>query len=66
MKQWLKRELRPLMDRLLEPNRLARRGFVEPAAVAKMIDEHCAGRANHAHVLFSLMVFERWAEEFTI
>jgi asparagine synthase (glutamine-hydrolysing) len=54
------------MDRLLEPNRLARRGFVEPAAVAKMIDEHCAGRANHAHVLFSLMVFERWAEEFTI
>ena len=66
MKQWLKRELRPLMDRLLEPERLARRGFVEPAAVAKMIDEHCAGRANHAHVLFSLMVFERWAEEFTI
>ena len=66
MKQWLKRELRPLMDRLLEPERLARRGFVEPAAVATMIDEHCAGRANHAHVLFSLMVFERWAEEFTI
>ena len=64
MKQWLKRELRPLMERLLEPDRLARRGLVEPAAVARMIDEHCAGRANHAHVLFSLMVFERWAQEF--
>ena len=66
MKQWLKRELRPLMERLLDRDRLAKRGFVEPAAVAKMIDEHCTGRANHAHVLFSLMVFERWAEEFTI
>jgi asparagine synthase (glutamine-hydrolysing) len=66
MKQWLKRELRPLMERLLAPERLARRGLVEPAAVTKMIEEHAAGRANHAHVLFGLMVFERWAEEFTI
>jgi asparagine synthase (glutamine-hydrolysing) len=64
MKQWLRKELRPIMDRLLAPDRLAARGFVDPAETRRLIDEHCAGRANHAHVLFSLMVFERWAEEF--
>jgi hypothetical protein len=28
------------------------------------VREHVAGRRNHAHQLFPLMVFERWAEEF--
>jgi hypothetical protein len=28
------------------------------------MDAHVAGRENHAHLLFCLMVFERWAEEF--
>ena len=64
MKNWLRRELTPLMDRLLAPDRLGSRGLIAPAAVARMITEHKAGRANHAHVLFGLMVFERWAEEY--
>jgi asparagine synthase (glutamine-hydrolysing) len=66
MKQWLRRELKPMMETLLSPSRLAARGFVEPAEVRRLIDAHTSGRANHAHVLFSLMVFERWAEEFAI
>jgi asparagine synthase (glutamine-hydrolysing) len=66
MKQWLRGPLRPMMDRLLAPDRLAARGVVDPAETARLIAEHCNGRANHAHVLFSLMVFERWAEEFAV
>jgi asparagine synthase (glutamine-hydrolysing) len=66
MKQWLRRELRPMMDRLLARDRLAARGLVDPAETHRLIADHCEGRANHAHVLFSLMVFERWAEEFAI
>jgi len=62
MKNWLRRELKPLMLELLAPARLRERGLVEPARVARLIERHCSGRANHAHVLFSLMVFERWAE----
>ena len=27
------------------------------------MDEHTEGRENHAHTLFPLMVFERWATE---
>ena len=64
MKNWLRRELSPLMEHLLSPQRLGARGLIDPAETRRLIDEHRAGSANHAHVLFSLMVFERWAEEF--
>jgi asparagine synthase (glutamine-hydrolysing) len=64
MKNWLRQELRPLMERLLAPDRLEARGLLAPQEVRRLMDEHVAGRANHAHVLFSLMVFERWAEAF--
>jgi asparagine synthase (glutamine-hydrolysing) len=64
MKNWLRRELRPLMERLLAPERLRQRGLIDPDEASRLIAEHCGGRANHAHVLFSLMAFERWAEQF--
>jgi asparagine synthase (glutamine-hydrolysing) len=66
MKQWLRRELKPLMERLLAPDRIAARGLIEPSEVARLMETHCAGQANHAHLLFSLMVFERWAEQYAI
>jgi asparagine synthase (glutamine-hydrolysing) len=62
MKNWLRRELEPLMRALLSPDRVARRGLFEPAEVTRMIDSHVAGSENHAHTLFPLMVFERWCE----
>lgn len=62
MKNWLRRELQPLMRDLLAPERMVRRGLFAPAEVTRLMDEHVAGRANHAHQLFSLMVFERWAD----
>ena len=62
MKNWLKRELAPLLHDLLSPKRIARRGWVEPRAVATLIDRHVGGYENHAHVLFSLMALERWAQ----
>jgi asparagine synthase (glutamine-hydrolysing) len=62
MKNWLRRELQPLMRSLLAPERIARRGLFEPAEVTRLIEDHVAGRENHAHTLFPLMVFERWCE----
>ena len=62
MKNWLRRELQPLMRELLSRDRLARRGLFEPAAVTALMDEHTSGKQNHAHTLFPLMVFERWAD----
>jgi asparagine synthase (glutamine-hydrolysing) len=62
MKNWLRRELQPLMRELLSPDRVRRRGLFDPAEVTRLVDGHVAGRENHAHTLFPLMVFERWAD----
>ena len=63
MKNWLRRELEPLMRELLAPSRIAGRGLLDATDVNRMVEEHVAGRENHAHTLFPLMVFERWAAE---
>jgi asparagine synthase (glutamine-hydrolysing) len=63
MKNWLRKELQPLMRELLSPDRIARRGLFDPEAVTALMDAHTAGKENHAHTLFPLMVFERWAAE---
>ena len=41
----------------------ARRGLFDAAEVSRLVEAHVAGRENHAHTLFPLMVFERWASE---
>jgi asparagine synthase (glutamine-hydrolysing) len=64
MKNWLRGELRPLMLELLSEDCIRRRGLFRWPAVERHISEHLEGRANHAHRLFPLMVFERWAQEF--
>ncbi len=64
MKNWLRSELRSLMLDLLSEERVHRRGLFRWPAVQRQIAEHLEGRANHAHRLFPLMVFERWAQEF--
>jgi asparagine synthase (glutamine-hydrolysing) len=64
MKNWLRHELRPMMLELLSEERVRRRGLFRWPAVERRVTEHLGGRANHAHQLFPLMVFERWAEEF--
>ena len=64
MKNWLRGDLRPLMLELLSEERIKRRGLFRWAAIERKVSQHLSGRANHAHQLFPLMVFERWAEDF--
>lgn len=64
MKSWLRHEWAPMMRDLLGPGQVGRRGWFEPTQVTRRVDEHLAGTQNHAHLLFSLMVLERWAQAF--
>jgi asparagine synthase (glutamine-hydrolysing) len=58
MKQWLAGPLQPMMRDLLSPVRLRARGLFEPSEVERLMAEHVAGRANHAHRLWCLMALE--------
>jgi len=60
IKNWLGNELRPLVDDLLSSERLRREGVFRVETVERLRRDHDAGRANHSHVLWSLMVFEDW------
>ena len=58
MKHWLRGPLRPVVEDLLSPERLAARGWFDPREVRRLVDEHLRGRHNHAHRLWCLASLE--------
>jgi asparagine synthase (glutamine-hydrolysing) len=60
MKQWLRGSLKPLLLDLLSKQSLMRHGYFNPTIVSTWVQEHLAGRANHSHRLWPLMVFQIW------
>lgn len=60
IKNWLKKELKPLMMDTLAPEKLKREGFFNPDYVQKLIKEHLDGTENHSHRLWALIIFGRW------
>lgn len=60
LKQWLAGRGRALMDDLLDEKSLAGQGIFSPDRIRALRQEHLDGRRNHAHLLWSLMVFHGW------
>ena len=61
---WLKRELGPVLGRLLSPAAVARRGLLRPNVVTQLIDDHRSNRADHTDQLFALITLELWCRLF--
>jgi asparagine synthase (glutamine-hydrolysing) len=61
---WLRKELAPMAHDLLSPDRLHRQGLFDPAAAGALLDEHLAGRADHARLLWALLMFQMWEDRF--
>ena len=66
VKEWLKTDFRPLMDELLHPERLRREELFVVDTVERLKREHIAGRENHSHVLWSLIVFQDWRRRWKV
>ncbi len=60
IKHWLGTQFRPIMEDLLDSNKLKIEGLFNVNTVNKLKHEHLNGKANHSHVLWSLMVFQAW------
>ncbi|MDZ7400007.1 MAG: asparagine synthase (glutamine-hydrolyzing) [candidate division KSB1 bacterium] len=60
IKNWLKKELKPLMMDTLAPEKLKREGFFNPDYVQQLIKQHLNGAENHSHRLWALIIFGRW------
>lgn len=62
IKNWLKNELKPLMENVLSPQRIKREGFFNPDYIDRLKAEHLKGVENHSHRLWALMVFGIWQD----
>jgi len=59
---WLRGELEPFARETLSAKNLQRQGFFQPAPVARLIDEHVAGREDWSRQLWGLLAFTLWHE----
>jgi asparagine synthase (glutamine-hydrolysing) len=62
--RWLREDLRPLMDDLLDPERVRARGLFWPPTVARLRTEHVEGTRSHSDRLWTLMMAELWLREY--
>lgn len=61
---WFRTTLRGLLEDFLLSERSRNRGFFEPSYVKRIVDQHVSGAQNHAHRLWTLLMFEAWARTF--
>ncbi|MGH9867807.1 MAG: asparagine synthase (glutamine-hydrolyzing) [Candidatus Polarisedimenticolia bacterium] len=66
MRDWLRGPLRWLLRDYLDEARLRREGYFHPGNVSAIVKEHLGSRANHSHVLWSLVSFQMWREHFEL
>ncbi len=57
---WFRGPLKEQMLSVLSPERMARKGFFDPAAVALLIRDHLEGRRDNRKQLWTLFAFELW------
>ncbi|WP_298034603.1 asparagine synthase-related protein [uncultured Desulfovibrio sp.] len=62
--QWLRGPLRELLHDTLLSRRCAERGWLVPATVRRLLDEHAQVRRDWHHALWTLLMLELWAKTF--
>ncbi|MEX2317848.1 MAG: asparagine synthase-related protein [Pirellulales bacterium] len=55
---WLRRELAPLVRRILLSEQCLDRGVFAPDTVRRVVERHLNGRRNHTYLILAMMIFE--------
>jgi asparagine synthase (glutamine-hydrolysing) len=61
---WLAHDLKEMIDDLLAPAQLRRRGLFRPEAVRRFVDEHRSGRYDWSMQLWQFLTIELWMQVF--
>jgi len=64
LRRWLRHELKPLIDEMLSPVSLKRRGLFDPPVVAALRADDAAGRVDAAYPILALCSIEVWCRRF--
>ena len=61
---WLAHDLKPMIDDLLSPSKLRKRGLFKPSAVERLVSEHRSERHDWSMQLWQLLTLELWMQTF--
>jgi asparagine synthase (glutamine-hydrolysing) len=61
---WLAHDLKEMLDDLLSPGQLRKRGLFQPVKVQNYIDEHRSGRHDWSMQLWQFLTLELWMQTF--
>ncbi|MBK6312964.1 MAG: asparagine synthase (glutamine-hydrolyzing) [Blastocatellia bacterium] len=64
VRAWLANELKPMVEDLLSPERVAKRGLFDYAEVRRIIDDNLSGREDNSLKVYQLLTLELWHEAF--
>jgi asparagine synthase (glutamine-hydrolysing) len=60
---WLRGPLVPFAREVLSPENVRRNGYFRPEAVARLVDDHVAGREDLSRQLWGLLTFTLWCDQ---
>jgi len=61
---WLRGPLQGFARETLSAETLSRQGWLDPAAVTRVLDDHCAGREDLSRQLWGLLAFTLWFDRY--
>jgi asparagine synthase (glutamine-hydrolysing) len=61
---WFRNELKPLLLDTLNEDTLKRRGWFDPEASQRLIQEHLKGHADHHLLIYGMLLLEWWQQHF--
>jgi asparagine synthase (glutamine-hydrolysing) len=64
LRDWLRGDLKYLLDEYLNTPRIQREGLFNAAEVQALVKAHGSSRANHSHLLWTLVSFQMWKERY--
>ena len=62
--RWFRKELKSELEEVLLDPVCLNRGIFRPAAIEKLVAEHCHGRREHSHRLWALLMLELWFRQY--
>jgi len=63
IEQWMRKELRPWCEDLLDSSALRRQGYLDADAVSRIWREYLAGENNWNYYLWDVLMFQAWLGE---
>lgn len=66
LKEWLRGDLSYLLDEYIMSDRFDNDPYLDPKFTRRLAVEHMRGTRNHSHLLWSIICFQLWREEYQI